>query len=193
MGFVKTQSDHLKLDKGVELLQQTYEKSALPSGVFIIKQAVFTDDTGGWFKENLRVDENGFVVSLKELGVDFKIVQSNNSTLGANGKRFWHIHPAKESRPGQNEIWSLNGTILMGLVDLRKDSPTVGLKVKVVLSPEKAIYIPAGIAHGFINPNSFPVSWVYFTDKTFTADETTQEHRIDPKQLPYDFVETEIM
>lgn len=193
MAFVKIKSDFLKLEKGIDLLQQTYEKTTLPSGVFIIKQNVFPDDTGGWFKENLRVDEQGFVISLKEQGVEFKIRQSNNSTLGPFGKRFWHIHPAKSDHEGQNEIWSVNGTMLMGLVDLRKDSSTWNLKVKVILSPEKAIYIPSGVAHGFINPNNFPVSWVYFTDKIFTADQTSQEHRIDPRQLPYDFVETEIM
>lgn len=78
------------------------------------------------------------------------------------------------------------------MIDLRKDSKTYNVRTKIVLSPEKAVYIPSGVAHGLLNPNNYPVTLVYYTDQYFSV-ENTQEHRIDPKDLPYDFVEPEEM
>lgn len=193
MGFIKTTARSIKLDDGISLFQQTYEKTNLPENVVVVKLSVFADDQGGWFKENLRAEENGSLIALKEAGVDFKIKQSNMSLVAANGKRFWHIHPEKNGRSGQNEIWTTNGILLLGLVDLRKNSKTYGVKSKIVLNSEKAVYIPSGVAHGFFNPNNFPITLVYFADQHFQATEETQEHRIDPKELPYDFVMPEEM
>ena len=192
MGFIKTKNDSIKLPKNVDLFVQTYDKQALPEGVTIIKINVFPDDGGGWFKESLRVDKDGFVESLKQSGIDFKITQSNMSYLGPYAKRFWHIHPETKKRAGQNEIWTTNSSLILGLIDLRKDSKTYGTKSKIVISPDKAVYIPSGVAHGLYNPTSSPITLVYFADQQFSIEDT-QEYRIDPKDLPFDFVEPEIM
>lgn len=192
MGFIKTKNNSIKLPKNVDLFVQTYDKQSLPEGVSVIKINVFPDDGGGWFKESLRVDKDGFVESLKQSNIDFKIAQSNMSYLGAYAKRFWHIHPETTKRTGQNEIWTTNSSLILGLIDLRKDSKTYGTKSKVVISPDKAVYIPSGVAHGLYNPNNYPVTLVYFADQQFSVEDT-QEYRIDPKDLPFDFVEPEIM
>ncbi len=41
--------------------------------------------------------------------------------------------------------------MLLGLYDMRRDSPTFGKSTLITLSPElqKAAYIPTGVAHGF--------------------------------------------
>ena len=187
MGFIKKTVKEIKTEKGVNLLQQTYSKGPHPKDVVLMKINVFPDDLGGWFKENFRLSESFHFQALIEFGINFKIRQSNMSYIAAGGKRFWHIHPS------QNEIWTTNSILLVGLVDLREGSETYGQKTKVVLSPDKALYIPHGVAHGFINPNNFPVTLVYFADQVFKADSETEEHRIDPKQLPFDFVEPDIM
>ena len=187
MKFTKKNVNEIKTGKDIDLLQQVYDKEPLPKDVTFFKLNVFPDDSGGWFKENFRLLEDSKHASLAESGIDFKIRQSNMSFIAAGSKRFWHIHPH------QNEIWTTNSTLLVGLVDLRADSPTHGQKTKIVLSPDKALYIPHGVAHGLINPNSFPVTLVYFADQMFKADAETEEHRIDPNQLPFDFVEPEIM
>ncbi len=187
MGFINKTVMGIKTDKGVDLLQQTYTKDPLPKGVTVVKINVFPDDLGGWFKENFRLSESGSFQALTESGIDFKIRQSNMSYIAPGGKRFWHIHPS------QNEIWTTNAILLVGLIDLREGSETYGQKTKVILSQDKALYIPHGVAHGFINPNNFPVTLVYFADQVFKADSETEEHRIDPKTLPFDFVEPEIM
>lgn len=187
MKFIKKNVNEIKTGKDIDLLQQVYDKEPFPKDVTILKLGVFPDDSGGWFKENFRLSKDSKHASLAELGIDFEIRQSNTSFIAPGSKRFWHIHPH------QNEIWTTNFTLLVGLIDLRAESPTHGQKIKIVLSPDKALYIPHGVAHGFINPNNFPVTLVYFTDHIFTADAETEEHRIDPQHLPFDFVEPEVM
>jgi len=187
MGFKTIKHTNIALPKKAKLYRQTYDKAPGIEGVQILKLNTFADDFGGWFKETMRLDGKGNNVALKEMGILFRPIQTNMSYLGPKTKRFWHIHPS------QNEIWTTNGTILLGLIDFRPESISYNTKVKIVLSQDKAVYIPAGVAHGFINPNFEPVTLTYFTDKYFVANEDTQECRIDPKIVPFDFVKPEIM
>jgi dTDP-4-dehydrorhamnose 3,5-epimerase-like enzyme len=187
MGFQPIKNQNITPPQGSELLRQTYDKADGIDGVQIIKTNIFSDDFGGWFKETMRLDEKGYCLALKEVGVDFKPIQTNMSYLAPHTERFWHIHPT------QNEIFTTNGTILLGFIDYRTDSKTYGKQLKIVLSSEKMVYIPAGIAHGFINPSTTPVTLNYFTDKYFVANEETQECRIDPAKVPFDFVKPELM
>src|SRR3989339_63012 len=182
MGFKKISHKNIALPKKTKLYRQTYEKVEGIQNVHILKANTFADDYGGWFKETLRLDGQGFNVALKELGVSFRMIQANTSFLAPKTKRFWHIHPT------QNEIWTTNGTILLGLIDYRPESVSYQTKMKVVLSADKCIYIPAGVAHGFMNPTQDFVTLNYFTDQFFVANENTQECRIDPETVPFDFV-----
>jgi dTDP-4-dehydrorhamnose 3,5-epimerase-like enzyme len=187
MGFKSIKHKTISLPKKNKLYRQTYEKAEGIQNVHVLKVATFADDFGGWFKETMRLDKNGNNVALKELGINFRPIQTNTSYLAPKTKRFWHIHPL------QNEIWTTSGTILLGLIDFRPESPSYQTKMKIVLSADKLVYIPAGVAHGFINPNLEAVTLNYFTDQYFVANENTQECRIDPKVVPYDFVKPEIM
>lgn len=187
MGFIKSQNNTIQIPKRAELFRQTYDRPDQISGLIIGKANTFPDDFGGWFKETIRLDQYGQVISLLDLGTVFKPVQTNTSFLAPNTKRFWHIHPK------QNEIWTTSGTILLGLIDFRKNSSTFGLKMKVILSADKFVYIPAGIAHGFINPNTTSVVLNYYTDQYFAADDSTQEYRISPNKISYKFVKPELM
>ncbi len=188
MGFIKATVNSIKLNKGQVLWRQTYDKAAMPQGVFLLKLSVFPDDQGGWFKENLRLDDSGCMLALKENGVDFHVRQSNASVYEPQVRRYWHIHKQ------QNEVITSNGLILIGLVDKRKDSPTYDEKVKIVMSPDKAVFIPAGVAHGFFNPSyTKEVTLMYFTDVYFSPSDDTQEYRIDPSGLSFDFAEPEVM
>lgn len=187
MGLKKIKHKSISLPKKTKLYRQTYERAEGIQNVHIIKVNTFADDYGGWFKETMRLDAKGHHVSLKELGVSFKPVQANTSFLAPKTKRFWHIHPS------QNEIWTTNGTILLGLIDYRPESASFKTKVKVILSADKFIYIPAGVAHGFINPSDSFVTLNYFTDQYFVANENTEECRIDPEVVSFDFVKPEIM
>lgn len=187
MGLKKIKHESIALPKKTKLYRQTYERLDGIQNVHVIKVNTFADDYGGWFKETMRLDSKGFNVALKELSITFRPVQANTSFLAPKTKRFWHIHPS------QNEIWTTNGTILLGLIDYRPESPSFQTKMKVILSSDKLIYIPAGVAHGFINPSHDFVTLNYFTDQFFVANENTQECRIDPETVSYDFVKPEIM
>lgn len=187
MGIIKTKYSKISLPKHTNLYRQTYEKTELVKDVLVGKINAFADDFGGWFKEAIRLNEDGHVIALKEQGVDFRPVQVNVSYLAPKTKRFWHIHPH------QNEIWTTTGTIALGLIDFRKDSPTFEKRMKVILSVDKTVYIPAGVAHGFINVSESFVTLTYFSDRFFVADSSTQECRIDPKEISYDFVKSELM
>lgn len=192
MGLRKITTLSLNLPSGVSLFQKTYEALKMPDGVKVFKTPMFFDEYGGFFKESLRINDLGEVVALKELGVSFKVRQSMISCVAPGTKRFWHINPDKGKNKGQNQFWVTNGTLNLGLIDLRKNSSSYLVKSKIVLSADKAVFVPAGIAQGFINPNSFPVSIVYYIDQWFTDGDNTQEHVIDPRELPYDFVLPEL-
>lgn len=187
MGLIKTKHRSIALPKKVKLYRQTYGKSVGIKDVWVVNNPAFADDHGGWFKENMRLDAEGLHVGLKELGVNFRPVQTSTSRVAPKAKRFWHIHPE------QNEIWTTSGTLVLGLIDLRRESSTYLSKMKVILPFDKYIYIPAGVAHGFINPNSDHVALDYITDRFFVANENTQEYRIDPELLSFDFVKSDLM
>jgi len=187
MGLKPIKHKSITLPKRAKLYRQTYDKVEGIHRVHVAKANTFADDFGGWFKEVLRLDDTGVHIALKEAGITFRPIQANTSFLAPKTKRFWHIHPT------QNEIWTTNGTILLGLIDLRTDSPTLNKKMKVILSSDKFIYIPAGVAHGFINPTAGSVTLNYYTDEYFEPGENTQECRIDPNTISYDFVKPEVM
>lgn len=187
MGLKKIRHKSISLPKKTKLYRQTYEKPLGIHKVHVMKASTFADDYGGWFKETMRLDDHGHNIALKEVGINFRPVQVNTSFLAPKTKRFWHIHP------DQNEIWTTNGTILLGLIDYRPESSSYLTKMKVVLSADKFIYIPAGVAHGFINPGLDFITLNYFTDQFFVSNEHTQECRIDPDTVPFDFVKPELM
>lgn len=187
MGFQKSTHKAIKVPSKAQLYRQTYESVHNIEGVYVGRVNTFADDYGGWFKESMRIDNYGHNITLKNEGIVFKPIQFNTSFLAPKTKRFWHIHPV------QNEVWTTNGTILLGLIDYRTNSKTYNKKMKVVLSADKFIYIPCGIAHGFINPSSTAITLNYATDQYFVADNNTQEYRIDPKKVSYKFVKSELM
>jgi dTDP-4-dehydrorhamnose 3,5-epimerase-like enzyme len=80
------------------------------------------------------------------------------------------------------------GQLNAGVIDCREGSPTYGKRAKVVLTPHQALYIPAGVAHGFANESPSLVLLQYFVDHQFSRGEDSQEWRISPEILSFDFV-----
>ena len=187
MAFIKTKNKKIKLPPNINLFKQTYITTTKIDDVLVLKTNCYPDDFGGWFKEVLRLDQGGRVVPLLDNNIIFKPLQTNTSFITPKAKRFWHIHP------NQNEIWTTSSTLLVGLIDFRPDSKTYGAKMKVILSNDKLLYIPSGVAHGFINPSNVSIALNYYTDQYFASDSTTQEYRINPKKISYKFVMSELM
>jgi dTDP-4-dehydrorhamnose 3,5-epimerase len=120
---------------------QTYIK-----GVFVLNFGRYTD-TRGYFTETLRLSD-----IKKEIPSIRQIMQSNESyNAGATirGLHFqWNPPMGKLVRP-------IQGTVFELILDIRKDSPTLGKGLIIKLtrnikeSEDHWVWAPPGIAHGF--------------------------------------------
>lgn len=99
-------------------------------------------------------DERGFLVEtfhddqLKELGIDCRFVQDNQSRSLKGTLRGIHF----QTKPGQAKlVRCARGRVLDVAVDLRCDSPTYGQWEGHELSDEtqRLLFIPVGFGHGF--------------------------------------------
>lgn len=110
--------------------------------VYIIEPKVYGDNRG-YFMETYKEE------SFKEAGLNYTFVQDNESRSKKGVLRGLHF---QKTYPQAKLVRVLEGEVFDVAVDLRKDSPTYGKWVGVVLSAEnkKQFMIPRGFAHGFV-------------------------------------------
>ena len=111
--------------------------------VLLIEPKVFGDDRGFFFESfNRRAFHEA-----TGLNVDF--VQDNHSKSARNVLRGLHYQLAQ---PQGKLVRVTQGEVFDVAVDIRKGSPTFGQWVGEILSAEnkKQLWIPAGLAHGFV-------------------------------------------
>ncbi|KDN53964.1 dTDP-4-dehydrorhamnose 3,5-epimerase [Flavobacterium seoulense] len=117
------------------------EKTAIEDLV-IISPTVFEDSRGYFFEAYNQAKFN-------ENGINYQFIQDNQSFSKRGVIRGLHlqINPFAQAKL----VRVLEGEILDVAVDLRKNSPTYGQHVSVVLSAEnkKQLMVPHGFAHGF--------------------------------------------
>ncbi len=111
------------------------------SGVYLIEPKIF-EDQRGFFMEIFRED-----IYIERLGVEF--VQSNLSFSKKGVLRGLHYQKSPSSQAKLIQV--IKGEIFDVAVDLRKESPTFGKWVGVVLSESnrQQLFIPERFAHGF--------------------------------------------
>lgn len=117
------------------------EKLAL-EGLFLITPKVFRDDRG-FFLESYRQDR------YRQAGIPGTFVQDNHSRSVRSTLRGLHF----QSTPGQAKLVRVTvGRILDVVVDIRRDSPTLGRHIMVELDADahRQIYVPVGFGHGFV-------------------------------------------
>jgi dTDP-4-dehydrorhamnose 3,5-epimerase len=111
-------------------------------GPRVIEPAVYADDRGLFF-------ESWSARRYEAMGIPGPFVQDNVSVSRARVLRGLHLqHPN-----GQGKLVSvLAGEAFDVAVDVRRDSPTFGRWIGVVLSAEnrRQFWIPSGFAHGFV-------------------------------------------
>ena len=119
----------------------SFERTALP-GVVIIEPKVFVDPRG-FFMETYK--RSAFAAA----GIDVDFVQENHSKSVAGTLRGLHLQ--REPKAQAKLVRVLEGEIFDVAADIRPDSPTYGRWVSVTLSDRnrRALFIPAGYAHGF--------------------------------------------
>lgn len=119
----------------------TFHKMEI-EGIYVIEPKCFGDNRG-YFMEIYQKD------AFKEAGLDYDFVQSNQSKSYKGVLRGLHFQTKK---PQAKLVRVVEGEVYDVAVDLRKDSPTYGKYVGVVLSFEKhnMFMIPKDFAHDFV-------------------------------------------
>lgn len=112
-------------------------------GVVIIEPKVF-GDSRGYFFESFNQDE-----FFRNVG-EYHFVQDNESRSSRGVLRGLHFQ--KPPYTQAKLVRCIEGEVLDVAVDIRKESPTFGQHVSVLLSGEnkRQLFIPRGFAHGFV-------------------------------------------
>lgn len=111
-------------------------------GVVIIEPTAYGDDRG-YFMETYQYND------FKAAGIDVEFVQDNQSKSKKGVLRGLHF---QKNFPQSKLVRVINGAVYDVAVDLRKDSPTYGKHVGVLLTAEnrRQFFIPKNFAHGFL-------------------------------------------
>lgn len=113
-------------------------------GLHIVETKKFHDERGYFFESfNLKKFQ-------EQIGENVEFVQDNISVSAKNVLRGLHFQAPPFA---QGKLVSVvKGSALDVAVDLRKNSPTYGAYLSVLLSAEngRQFWIPAGFAHGFL-------------------------------------------
>ena len=153
------------------------EKTAIQDLV-IINPTVFPDERGYFFEAYNQA-------KFYENGIDYKFIQDNQSFSRRGVIRGLHLQINSFAQAKLVRV--LEGEILDVAVDLRKDSPTYGQHVSVVLSAEnkKQLMVPHGFAHGF-SVLSETASVLYKVDQVYHK-ESERGIRYDDPTLAIDW------
>ena len=113
-------------------------------GCFIIQPRLFEDDRGVFFEsyQQKKFEE--------AIGVQVNFVQDNISVSKKGVLRRLHLQTGIHAQATLVQV--VHGEVLDVIVDLRKESTTFGKHYKLKLSSANrtAIFIPKGMAHGFV-------------------------------------------
>ena len=106
-------------------------------GFYEIDLAVHGDNRG-WFKENYQK------AKLEALGLPtFDIVQNNFSFNAEKG-----VTRGLHAEPWEKFVSVANGRVFGAWVDLRL-GPSFGQTLTLEITPDKAVYVPRGVANGY--------------------------------------------
>jgi len=130
--------------------------------VILIKPKVFEDERGFFMETYKRQD-------FERAGIKGEFVQDNHSKSRYGVLRGLHFQ--KEPYTQAKIVRCIKGVIYDVAVDLRKNSPTFGKYVGVILSEynKYMLYIPRGFAHGFL-VLSDEAEVVYKVDNVYALD-----------------------
>ncbi|HVA22776.1 MAG TPA: dTDP-4-dehydrorhamnose 3,5-epimerase family protein [Chloroflexota bacterium] len=156
-----------------QLSTQDYAPVKQIDGVEILQLRQMMDD-GGDFMEVARVSPEGELLARPGM----RVSQVNYSRVLPGAVKAFHLHF------NQEDVWFVPPTdrLLVGLLDVRQDSPTYEQRMRLVLGggQTRMLYIPRGVAHGVANLWQQPAVLMYFVNQQFSLDEP------DERRLPSD-------
>jgi dTDP-4-dehydrorhamnose 3,5-epimerase len=143
-----------------KLTLQEYGPRNMISGVRFIDFDFHSDD-GGDFHELARLTGG-----VTEMVPGFEVRQINRSRFNPGLVKAFHLHLK------QDEVWAVHplDRLLVGLIDVRRNSETEGVNMRFVLSAGKPrmLYIPKGVAHGGMVLGQSPVDVLYLVNQHFS-------------------------
>lgn len=149
---------------------QDYSPKPSIAGIKIIQIKNFVGENGD-FSELIRLNDRGESEAIP----GFTIRQINRSKQYNKAVKAWHLHYQ------QDEVWYVppDEQLLLGLWDVRKESPTHDVKQKIPLGGGNSIgvYIPRGVAHGAVNFSGKKANVFYFVNNQFNPTDP-DEHRL---------------
>jgi len=133
-------------------------------GVKIISPKVFGDKRG-YFTESYHASRYQEVI-----GTDLTMVQDNRSFSKKGILRGLHF---QKTQPQGKLAYCVMGSVFDVVVDIRPGSPTLGQWVGVVLDDEthRQLWVPPGLAHGFLVLSEEAIFEYKCTDYYLPADE----------------------
>lgn len=169
-----TKDDIEKKMRG-KVFVQDYTPQPKIEGVLIKELKNFVGEDGD-FTEILRLTHEGEVEGFPA----FHIRQINRSKMLPGAIKAWHLHYEQE------EIQTVvpEHHLIIGLWDVREKSPTKNMTMKLVFGGGRGhlLYIPKGVAHGYMNVSPKPATVLYFMNKQFDLGQ------LDERRLPWDSV-----
>jgi len=140
-----------------------YEFKTLGMGVIQIEHVAHEDERG-WFMEDW--NEKTF----KNNGIDADFMQINISRSKNGVLRGLHFQRPPFSQA--KLVKCLKGEVFDVAVDVRKNSPTFGKYVSVILSETnlRSIFIPRGFAHGFLVTSQEDAIVAYLVDNEYNKE-----------------------
>ena len=155
------------------LYKQEYTSRGKIDGISIVDLKYFPSDDGNFFELG-RLD-SGIMDSFP----GFKVAQINYSLMLPGSIKAWHIYFE------QDDIWCVppEDRLLVGLVDVRNNSPTKNIKMRFVMGGGKTqlLYIPRGVAHGVSNMGMHEARIIYIINNKFNIKNP------DEQRLPWDY------
>ena len=114
------------------------------SDIILIEPDVFTDERGYFFESFKQNELDEF------LGYDVMFCQDNESKSTYGVLRGLHYQEPPFAQAKLVRV--IQGSVLDVAVDIRKNSPTFGKHISIVLNDQnkKQLFIPRGFAHGFV-------------------------------------------
>ncbi len=162
-------------DAARDLARQSYAPKPAIAGVVLGEVPVFRGPDG-LFAEIIRLDDERQVQGI----AGFRPIQWNWSLLEPGAVKAWHLHLSQE------DLWIIppDSALLVGLVDLRKGSPTASAIQRLSLGGGRChrLLIPRGVAHGVANLGNRPQGMLYAVNQFFSPDPV----ETDEWRLPWD-------
>jgi len=157
------------------------------AGCFILTPRVFNDERGHFFES---FNQQSFA---KGVDSNVNFVQDNQSFSTKGVLRGLHLQKGEHAQSKLVRV--TQGEVQDIAVDLRKNSPTYGQHVSVILSEQnhQQLFIPKGFAHGFLVLSATAI-FQYKCDNYYNKESEGGLHYADPSiNIKWELGENELV